>query len=84
MHFLLESEMSAIAKVTSKGQTTIPQEVRALLNVKPGDLLSWEVLDSGEARVRRIEPMDLEYLRALEGTLSEWAGAADEEAYVGL
>lgn len=84
MHFLLEDKMNAIAKVTSKGQTTIPQEIRAQLNVKPGDLLSWEVLGSGEARVRRVEPMDLEYLRALEGTLSEWAGAADEEAYDGL
>jgi AbrB family looped-hinge helix DNA binding protein len=76
--------MSTIAKVTSKGQTTIPQEIRALLNVKPGDLLSWEALESGEVRVRRVEPMDLEYLRAVEGTLSEWAGAADEEAYRGL
>jgi antitoxin PrlF len=28
--------------------------------------------------------MDLEYLRAVEGTLSEWNSAADEEAYRGL
>jgi len=28
--------------------------------------------------------MDLEYLRAVEGTLSEWTSAADEEAYRGL
>jgi antitoxin PrlF len=80
----MEGEMSTIAKVTSKGQTTIPQEIRALLNVKPGDLLAWEALASGEVRVRRVEPLDLEYLRAVEGTLSEWAGAADEEAYSGL
>jgi len=76
--------MNAIAKVTSKGQTTIPQEIRALLNVKPGDLLAWESLSSGEVRVRRVDPLDLEYLRAVEGTLSEWAGAADEEAYGAL
>jgi AbrB family looped-hinge helix DNA binding protein len=76
--------MSAIAKVTSKGQTTIPQEIRALLNVKPGDLLAWEPVGTGEVRVRRVAPMDLEYLRAVEGTLSEWAGAADEAAYDGL
>jgi len=25
--------------------------------------------------------LDLEYLRALEGTLSEWASPEDEEAY---
>jgi hypothetical protein len=28
-----------------------------------------------------VQPMDIEYLRAIEGTLSEWASAADEEAY---
>ncbi len=76
--------MSVIAKVTSKGQTTIPQEIRALLNVKPGDLLLWEEVGAGEVRVRRVEALDLEYLRALEGTLSEWAGAADEAAYDAL
>ena len=77
-------KMNAIAKITSKGQTTIPQEIRAALKVKPGDLIAWETLPSGEVRVRKVEPLDLEYLRCLEGTLSEWAGAADEAAYAGL
>jgi len=76
--------MHAIAKITSKGQTTIPQAIRALLNVKPGDLLAWEALASGEVRVRRVEPLDLEYLRAVEGTLSEWGGPEDEAAYADL
>ena len=73
--------MFTIAKVTSKGQTTIPQRVRAALHVEPGDLIAWEVGPDGSATVRRLEPMDLEYLRAVEATLGEWAGAADEEAY---
>jgi hypothetical protein len=50
----------------------------------PGDLIAWEVGADGTATVRRVQPMDIEYLRALEGTLGEWAGAADEEAYRGL
>jgi antitoxin PrlF len=29
--------------ITSKGQTTVPKEVRDALNLKPGDKLSWEV-----------------------------------------
>ena len=33
--------MPAIAKVTVKGQTTIPREIRAALRIKPGDLLLW-------------------------------------------
>ncbi len=76
--------MTAIAKVTSKGQTTIPAAVRAALQVGPGDLIAWEVLDDGSARIRRVQSLDIEYLKAVEGTLSEWASASDEEAYRGL
>lgn len=73
--------MLAIAKITAKGQTTIPQNVRIALKVAPGDLIAWEIAEDGTARVRRVQPLDLEYLRSLEGTLSEWAGDADEKAY---
>lgn len=73
--------MTAIAKITAKGQTTIPAEVRAALNVKPGDLLAWEIEPNGSARVRRVQPLDLEYLKAVEATLGEWRSPADEEAY---
>jgi antitoxin PrlF len=73
--------MTAVAKITSKGQTTVPREIREALGVGPGDFISWEVAEDGAVRVRAVLPLDLEYLRALEGTLSEWAGAADEEAY---
>lgn len=73
--------MLAVAKITAKGQTTIPLDVRNALNVTPGDLIAWEVGTDGTATVRRVQPMDIEYLRAIEGTLTEWAGSADEEAY---
>ena len=73
--------MLAVGKVTAKGQTTIPQEVRNALNVGPGHLLAWEVAADGSASVRRVQPLDLEYLRAVEGTLSEWNSAEDEAAY---
>lgn len=76
--------MIAVAKITAKGQTTIPQDVRNALHVSPGDLIAWEVGADGTAIVRRVQPLDLDYLRAVEGTLSEWASAADEEAYGGL
>lgn len=73
--------MVALAKITAKGQTTIPQGVRTALHVGPGDFIAWEVGADGTATVRRVQPMDIEYLRAIEGTLGEWATAADEEAY---
>lgn len=70
--------MTAVAKITAKDQTTIPQENRAALRVGPGDLIANELAENGPARVRRLDPVDLPYLRALEGMLSEWSGAADE------
>lgn len=73
--------MTVVAKITAKGQTTIPAGIRAALHVGPGDLLAWEVGDDGVARVRRVQPLDLAYLEAVEATLSEWSGSADEEAY---
>lgn len=76
--------MTAFAKITTKGQTTIPANIRAALHVGAGDLIAWEMAEDGSARVRRVQPLDIEYLRAVEGTLSEWAGEADEEAYRGL
>jgi antitoxin PrlF len=81
MPSLPEKKMLAVAKITAKGQTTIPQDVRAALHVAPGDLIAWEVGENGTATVRRVQALDIEYLRAVEGTLSEWAGPADEEAY---
>jgi len=76
-----EENMLAFAKITAKGQTTIPQDVRAALRVAPGDLIAWELGADGSATVRRVQPLDIEYLQSLQGTLSEWSGQADEEAY---
>jgi bifunctional DNA-binding transcriptional regulator/antitoxin component of YhaV-PrlF toxin-antitoxin module len=73
--------MTALAKITSKGQTTIPQEIRTALKVSPGDLIAWEIGPDGSATVRRVQPLDIEYLKAVQGTLSEWACAEDEAAY---
>jgi len=76
--------MNAVAKITTKGQTTIPAGIREALQVTPGDSLVWEMQPDGTARVRRLHPLDVEYLKAVEGTLTEWATREDEEAYGGL
>jgi len=72
--------MEVVANVTAKGQMTIPKEVWEALKVGPGDRIVWEITN-GKAVVRRAEPLDLHYLRAVEGTLSEWESRADEEAF---
>lgn len=73
--------MISIAKITSKGQTTIPHAVRDALDVRPGDSIVWEVGPGKVARVRKVAPLDMEYLSAVESGLSEWNCAEDEEAY---
>lgn len=70
-----------LAKVSSKGQITIPIEIRKNLHLKTGDTLAWEIKEGGNVSVRRVEPIDLDYLSAISGTLSEWNSETDEEAY---
>jgi AbrB family looped-hinge helix DNA binding protein len=76
--------MTGVAKVTAKGQTTIPRGIRDALHVAAGDFLAWDVERDGVVRVRRVEPVDVEYLKALETSLTEWSSPEDEEAYGGL
>lgn len=73
--------MFQIAKLSSKGQVTVPAEVRKTLNLKTGDALAWEIQEDGKISVRRVEPVDVDYLSSLSGTLSEWNSAEDDEAY---
>ncbi|CDH43081.1 AbrB/MazE/SpoVT family DNA-binding domain-containing protein [Candidatus Contendibacter odensensis] len=73
--------MTAIAKITAKGQTTVPREIRAFLQIQPGDLIAWEVDGDDRVAVRRVQPLDLAYLQAVQATLGEWASAGDEDAY---
>ena len=71
------------SKVTTKYQTTIPLEVREKLGIQQGDMVAFE-LENGVVRLRRVVPLDVEYAKALAGTLSEWASENDDEAYRGL
>ena len=44
--------MTVHSKITSKGQTTIPVSIRETLGIKPGDDVTYEVVD-GEVKIRR-------------------------------
>ena len=74
---------SSKSKLTSKYQTTIPQEVRELLLLKKGDEVVFEIED-GQVVIRKATPLDLEYLASVESTLSEWNSENDEDAYKNL
>lgn len=66
------------SKLTSKAQTTIPQPVRAALNLQDGDELLYEIVDQQVilTKVRRRGEADDPF-----STFAEWHSKADEKAY---
>ena len=54
--------------MSSKGQVTIPQFIREKLRLSPGDKFVWELLDTGEMRVRRLDPLEAMHLTIGSGT----------------
>ncbi|MGH8694697.1 MAG: AbrB/MazE/SpoVT family DNA-binding domain-containing protein [Burkholderiales bacterium] len=53
--------MTTAATLTSKGQTTIPKEIRDSLGIKPGDRMTFTLMLDGTVvmRVKRKSVMDL-------------------------
>ena len=52
------------ATMTSKGQITVPQEVRKHLGIEPGDRLSFHIADDGAVTVES-ETVDFRTLRGM-------------------
>ena len=71
---------TATSRLTRKYQATIPARVRDALHLQAGDTIAFDIED-GAIRVRKARAIDVEFAKALEDTLSEWSGEADEEAY---
>lgn len=71
------------AKVTSKGQLTIPKEVRRILGVREGDSLLFDVSDDGEEVRVRVERKPVSFAD-YEGAWREGKGMSWDEvnAYV--
>jgi len=68
------------SRLSSKGQVTIPVEVRERLHLEAGDTVVYEIEDE-RAVLRRADPFDIAYHAALTDTLDEWASPEDEEAF---
>jgi AbrB family looped-hinge helix DNA binding protein len=68
------------SKVTQKFQTTIPSNIREFLNINEGDRVAFEI-DKDKVIIKKIKPLDIEYLRSLDNSLTEWSSLEDDEAY---
>lgn len=69
-----------LARLTARGQTTIPKRIRDAAGLRQGDVLAFDLVGD-QVRVRKVTgPLD-EYLRALQDTLHEWDSKEDEIAW---
>ncbi len=69
-----------LAKVTSKGQTTIPKAIRMQCGIHEGDILA-VTADGNRIIMTKLESLEQAYLQSLDATLGEWLSPADEAAY---
>ena len=68
------------SRVTSTFQITIPQSIRDAMGISQGDVVVFEI-EEGRVFIKKLQPLNLDYLNAFSGTLSEWSSSKDEEAY---
>ena len=70
-----------LARVTPKGQATIPKRIGEAAHIRDGDMLAFDLDSNNTIIIRRIDStIDMELL-ALQETLSEWNSPHDEEAW---
>lgn len=69
------------SKLTSKYQATIPHKVRSTLHLKAGDRIVFEIMEGNRVEIKKFEPLDRDYYKSIEATLSEWSSKMDDEAY---
>ena len=69
-----------LARITARGQTTIPKRIRTAANLDEGDVIAFEVRGD-HLVVRKVTPVQDDYLRGLSDVLGEWASSEDEVAW---
>lgn len=69
-----------MSKLSVKGQVTVPKDIREILRLNAGDMIAYEVRD-GVVTLRRVDPFDVAFHKALSATLGEWDTPEDDEAF---
>ena len=69
-----------LAKITARGQTTIPKRIREAANLDEGDVIAFEI-EGDHLLVHKVTSGQDDYLRGLSEVLSEWILPEDEEAW---
>ena len=72
-----------MTRLTSKGQATIPVEVRKALRLKEGDRVLFE-LEKGKVTLKRVDAVDHAFLKLSEDAFQEWNSAEDDATFLEL
>jgi antitoxin PrlF len=75
--------MQTSSQLIHHNQAIIPDPVLEALKLREGDAIVFEI-DQAGVHLRKAPPVDKVFTEALQGTLSEWDSAADDEAYADL
>jgi bifunctional DNA-binding transcriptional regulator/antitoxin component of YhaV-PrlF toxin-antitoxin module len=75
--------MQTSSQLIHHNQTIIPEPVLEALKLREGDAVVFEI-DQAGVHLRKAQPVDISFTGSLQGTLSEWNSAADDEAYADL
>lgn len=68
---------TAVAKITSKGQITIPAETRRVLGLKPGDKVAFEQSAKGEILIRKADEFPFDRFRGMGTGVAELEAGPD-------
>ena len=69
-----------LAKITARGQTTIPKPIREAAGLHEGDVIAFEV-EGDRLVVHKVVPGRDEYLHGLGEVMGEWLSPEDEDAW---
>ena len=69
-----------LARITSKGQMTIPKKVRDAARLAAGDVVTF-VVENDRVTLRKLPSGDDAYLAGVQETLTEWNSAEDDDAW---
>ena len=72
--------MQHVSKLSTKGQVTIPADLRKAIGIEPGDIVAYE-LQGKSVKLKKADPFDTAYHVAMAETLEEWNSPEDEEAF---
>ena len=75
--------MQTSSQLIHHNQAIIPHLVLEALKLREGDSIVFEI-DQAGVHLRKAPPIDKAFSEALQGTLSEWESAADDEAYADI